>query len=106
MLRWLVALCFAAAIVVAGVDLVASVIMEGAPRLQALGEWWAWVHRDSLLLLQPAIERHISPALWDPWVLTILTLPAAVDLAGLGVVLWLFGRVGRRWRRRRLRRSR
>lgn len=89
----LLALAAAAAVV----DLWSSAAREGAPRLAALGEWWAWAHRDSLLLLQPAIERHISPALWDPGILTILEWPAAIDFAALGGLLWL---ATRPWRRR------
>jgi hypothetical protein len=84
------------AAVAAGVDLWSSVAQDGAPRLAALGEWWAWAHRDSLLLLQPAIERHISPALWDPGIQTLLEWPAAADLAALGGLLWLAARFWRR----------
>lgn len=61
-------------------------------RLSALGEWWAWAHRDSLLLLQPAIERHVSPVLWDPVMLSLLEWPFAVELAVLAGVVWLGAR--------------
>lgn len=88
----------AAALVALVVDVASSLASEGAPRLAALGEWWAWIHRDSLLLLQPAIERHVSPALWDPGVQTLLEWPVAVELGVLGIVFWLIAR----WRRRRL----
>jgi len=53
---------------------------------------WAWVHQDSLLLLQPAIERHLMAWLWDPVVLTVLAAPASLMLAILGTALILFGR--------------
>lgn len=76
---------------------VGSGLMAGDVRLAALGEWWAWIHRDSLLLLQPAVERHISPALWDPGIQTLLEWPAALEFAALGVVFWLLAR----WRRGR-----
>jgi len=64
-------------------------------RLHALGEWWAWIHRDSLLLLQPAIQRHVAPGLWDP-IQTVLEWPALADLAVPGVVFLALGRIRRR----------
>lgn len=73
-------------------DLV-PVLRDGAPlRLGALGEWWAWAHRDSLLLLQPAIERHLSPALWDPGVQTLLEWPLAVEALVLAALAWALRR--------------
>ena len=33
---------------------------SGSFRLTALGEWWFWAHKDSLQVLQPAIERHTA----------------------------------------------
>ena len=95
-LRILSLLFLFAAAVVAAVDLYASLSADGAVRLAALGEWWAWIHRDSLLLLQPAVERHISPALWDPGIQTLLEWPLAVELAVLGGLFWLLAR----WRGR------
>jgi hypothetical protein len=71
-----------------GVVLVADVLRAGGEgfRLTALGEWWFWLHPDSLQVLQPAIERHISPALWDPGVQTLLEWPLAVELFALGTI--------------------
>ena len=37
---------------------------EGAFRLGSAGEWWFWVHKDSLQVAQPAIERHVAVWLW------------------------------------------
>jgi hypothetical protein len=56
-----------------------------------VSEFWAWVHQDSLLALQPAIERHFA-WLWDPVVVTVLAAPASLVLGTLGTVLILFGR--------------
>jgi hypothetical protein len=70
---------------------------EGAFRLKSLGEWWFWADPDSLQLLQPAIERHISPYLFDPYVLTLLEWPASIQFIVLGALLWFFGRSP--WRR-------
>ena len=60
--------------------------------LRSLGAWWAEIDRDSLLLLQPAVERHLSPALWDPGIQTLLEWPAAPQFIGLGLVLMLLFR--------------
>jgi hypothetical protein len=58
--------------------------------LTPIGQVWATLHRDSLLLLQPAVERHIHPALWS-WVLQpVLEAPALPVFLALGLVfLWL-----------------
>jgi hypothetical protein len=57
-----------------------------------LGQMWNNIHANSLLLLQPAIERHVAPWLWDPVVLSILTAPAWLVLGILGAILMLIGR--------------
>jgi hypothetical protein len=58
--------------------------------LTPIGQVWATLHRESLLLLQPAVERHIHPALWS-WVLQpILEAPALPVFLALGLAsLWL-----------------
>jgi hypothetical protein len=98
MLRMLAMLFFLLGLTALGGDLYASLSADGVIRLGALGEWWAIIHRDSLLLLQPAVERHISPAIWDPGIQTLLEWPAAVDFAALGAFFWLLYR-WKRWRR-------
>ena len=57
-----------------------------------LGQVWNNIHSTSLQLLQPAVERHISPFLWDPVVLNILTAPAWLVLGIVGAILMLIGR--------------
>ncbi len=99
MFRALAVLFFLLGLTALAVDLYSSLSTDGVIRLAALGEWWAWIHRDSLLLLQPAVERHISPALWDPGIQTVLEWSAAGDFAGLGAIFWLLRR--RKGRRRR-----
>lgn len=65
------------------------------------GQLWFELHRESLLLLQPAIERHVWPPLWDPGITTILQWPAWAVFGVPGVILLLVGWVtpGRRRRR-------
>ena len=62
----------------------------------AAGQLWFDIHKDSLQLVQPAIERYILPALWDPVILTVLQWPAWAVLGAPGLVLALW--VGRRRR--------
>jgi hypothetical protein len=66
-----------------------------------LGTVWFRVHPDSLQLLEPAIARHVSPALWDYGVLPLLTTPIAVVLAVLAALAWLLRRRAREDRTRR-----
>jgi hypothetical protein len=57
-----------------------------------VGDVWSNVHQNSLLLLQPAIERHVAVWLWDPVALTVLTAPSWLVLAIIGALLILLGR--------------
>jgi len=57
-----------------------------------VGDVWSNVHQNSMLLLQPAIERHVAVWLWDPVALTVLTAPSWLVLAIIGALLILLGR--------------
>lgn len=57
-----------------------------------VGDVWSNVHQNSMLLLQPAIERHVAIWLWDPVALTVLTAPSWLVLAVIGALLILLGR--------------
>ena len=69
---------------------------SGDGPLASLGSWWFWLHKDSLQMLQPAVERHISPDLWDPGIQTLLEWPASVQFIVLGVVFSGLSRLLRR----------
>ena len=60
----------------------------GSWDLLPAGQLWFNIHKDSLLLAQPAIERYLTPALWDP-VETLLTWPAWVVFGVPGLLLAL-----------------
>ena len=66
-----------------------------------LGQVWADIHRDSLLLLEPGIVRHVHPALWEWIVFPLLQTPAALIFAIPGVALALAARSQTPRRRRR-----
>lgn len=64
------------------------------------GQVWFDLHKDSLLLVQPALERHVSAFLWDPVMTTILEAPAWLVFGAPGIVLLLLGSLRRRGRSR------
>lgn len=74
----------------------------GAPHILALGELWARLHQDSLLLAEPAIDRHVWPGLWQTVILPVLLWPAIAVFGVPAIVLLLLCR--RRRRRLGLRR--
>lgn len=47
---------------------------------------------ERFLLLQPAVERHLHPLLWDPVLLSLLVLPTSVVLLVLGFACYRIGR--------------
>jgi hypothetical protein len=60
---------------------------------QPLGQFWFDLSPETLNLAQAAIQRHISPFLWDPVVQTLLTWPIWAVLFPLGLLLlWLGAR--------------
>ncbi len=65
-------------------------IANGTVMFTPLGEVAFRAFGERYLLLQPAIERHVHPLLWDPVVLNLTLMPASVVGFLLGVaLLWL-----------------
>src|SRR5829696_5979546 len=65
-------------------------IANGTVMFTPLGEAAFRVFGERYLLLQPAIERHVHPLLWDPVVLNLTLAPASLLALGVGaVLLWL-----------------
>lgn len=62
-----------------------------------VGYVWANIHQNSLLLAQPAVERHVTPWLWQSVLQPFfLEQPAWLVLGILGILLLLIGRKKRR----------
>lgn len=89
---WLLVL---AALAMAGRDVFAW-LDTGVWDSKLFGELWHEVHSGSLQLLQPAIERHVAPALWNNLIFPILLAPAWLVFAVPGVVLLFLGGLRRR----------
>jgi len=59
--------------------------------LSTVGEFWYTFSPGSLNLAQAVVQRHLSPWLWDPVILTVLLWPAALFFGLTGLVLLLLG---------------
>ena len=66
--------------------------------VRPLGQLWYEIDPPSLNTLQAAVERYISPALWDPAIITVLQVPAVAFFGVLGIVFLLLSRASRRGR--------
>jgi hypothetical protein len=58
-------------------------------KIAPLGQRWFELHKDSLLLLQPAVERYLFPSLWSA-IQWVLQQPAWLVPAVAGVVVAVF----------------
>jgi len=67
-------------------------IAANAIFITKLGKAWYDINPGSLLLLQPAIERHVAQWLWNPVIQTVLEQPTWLVLGVLGAILVLLGR--------------
>ena len=88
------------AVITAVLDLTRS-IANSAFTTTALGENWASFHRESLLLLEPAVSRYLHPFVWNPIMQGILSLPGWFVFLVLGLIfLWLGRRRQGTWHER------
>ena len=100
-IRFILVLLGVAAFLIAGVAFAAEIMAfaaDGKLLAKPLGKIWFELHKNSLLLLQPGIERYLHPWLWGGIVQPLLERPplaAAGAFAGLGLVLVLLGRLFR-----------
>lgn len=80
---------------------IASFLGSGRLLAKPLGQIWRELDKDSLLLLQPAVERYLTPWLWQRVLFPLLLQPpiaAAGAFAALGLALLLIARAFRRRR--------
>ena len=80
---WLLLLAALGCLVREGIDSFEAKAYE----MFALGELWFEVHKDSLQLAQPAIQRYVHPRVWDPMIVTVLRAPAWAVFAAPGLLL-------------------
>ena len=93
MLKFLAGAFILAGLAVLVADLLPAFSDNTPPSLEALAVWWIWFDNELLglqtfQLVQPAIQRHTWPELWDYGVLHIVSAPAALVLIGTGVFFW------------------
>jgi hypothetical protein len=81
---------------VIGVFDAARSLANGALSLKPLGQSLYELLAERYLLLQPAIERHVSVSLWENVVLPLTLWPTVFVALGLGILFVLLGS----WRRR------
>jgi hypothetical protein len=71
----------------------ARLIANQKVEFTTVGYVWASVHQNSLLLFQPAVERHVTPWLWQSLIQPyLLEQPASLLLLIVGALLVLLGR--------------
>ena len=83
---WLLAAGFVALIVDGTRSIAAGEIM-----LTPLGSTAIWLFPAKFPILQPAVERHLHPWLWDPLLVSLLLTPTFLALGGLGLLLFAAG---------------
>ncbi len=92
----LLGLALLAVAIISGISDASTSIAQSQVQLQPLGQLLFNLFPDTFPILQPAIERHVHPALWDPVLLTLMTWPVWAVLAPLGLAfLWLGARRNR-----------
>ncbi|WP_420394250.1 hypothetical protein [Acuticoccus sp.] len=99
-LRWLISLPFRILgylLVVAGVaagivDVYRSVIADRVV-LTPLGQLWRDASPETLALAQPAVQRYLHPAIWDPGVQTLLRLPGWLSLFIVAALILLLAQL-------------
>lgn len=72
-------------------DFEATTLQDRGFRLMETGTVWAKVHRESLLALQPAVERYLSPAIWEIGIQPLLLTPLAPILMVIGIFFLIAG---------------
>ena len=67
-------------------------IANGKYSITSVGYFWEQLNQSSLLKLQPAIEQHVPPWLWDLIKRFFFEAPVWAVLTVIGAILMLIGR--------------
>jgi hypothetical protein len=90
--RFVGLLLLAAAFVILVYDGAKSIVDQGL-RVSTVVDIWANIHQNSLLALQPLVERFVGPRVWQAIVQRyLLDQPASLVLAIIAAILILLGR--------------
>ncbi|WP_226573825.1 hypothetical protein [Acuticoccus sediminis] len=98
--RWLISLpfqilgyvFFLGALVTGSLSIWRMIQDENAAGMQ-LGDLWFRLSPETLQLAQPAVQRYLHPAIWDPGILTFLLLPSWLGLIILAALCLLIGQL-------------
>ena len=93
-LSWLL---LALAFMGVGAEALAS-LQAGTWETISFGQIWYDIHKESLALAQPAVQRYLHPVIWDYLLVSILLWPAWLLPLILGLVLMLLCRKRRKKR--------
>ncbi len=69
-----------------------TMTQTGSFDARQLGRRWADIDLESLTMVQNLVERYISPEIWNPGVVTVLSWPAWAVLGGLAVAFSIISR--------------
>ncbi|MCG8445272.1 MAG: hypothetical protein MI753_06075 [Hyphomicrobiales bacterium] len=95
-IRWLGIWFFAGALIALALDGMQSLANQ-AVTMTPLGELWYRLDPASLNTAQAAVQRHLSPELWDPVILSVLKLPVWAIAGAVAILLILLGRPRKRY---------
>ena len=93
-LSWL---SLALAFVAAGAEALAS-LQAGTWEPISFGQIWYDLHKESLALAQPAVQRYLHPVIWDSLLVSILLWPAWLVPLISAVILMFLSRSRRKKR--------
>lgn len=85
---WVVAAILFAVALSFGIWDIMDYAVGGPWKSAPLGQRWFQLHKDSLLLLQPAVERYLFPGLWSA-IQWLLERPASLAPAAGGALIAL-----------------
>ena len=99
-LRWLLSLpfqilgyAFFAGAAVTGFISIWNMVQDDAAAGMQLGQLWFRLSPETLQLAQPAVQRYLHPAVWDPVILNFLLLPSWLGLILLAALCLLIGQL-------------